>query len=245
MNCFVLPGSKTTAACFAKKNIVYQADQLSTIFNRPPETVRKALRTLSDYGMITVEDGAIVIKNWSKYQQLDTYEKQKEYHREYMAQRRKKERENAQSELVVSDRDFNCDFNCDLHVNGVEVEEEKEEDYTTTLTARARAREENDKNGEGNQLSEDEIKEILGEKFFPLYKKRYDTWTANKNADVPFGIVVEWYKQDVEKYGEKKLLDMLSGKSKKQSAGKKQDLTSFEVDDFFSRAIAASEQRNT
>lgn len=60
------------------ENIPYTDEMLSTIFKRPLNVIRLALRTFNDLEMIEwSEDGAIEVVNWSKYQNIDALEKLK------------------------------------------------------------------------------------------------------------------------------------------------------------------------
>lgn len=81
-------------------------------------TVRLALKTFEEFGMIEVVDNVITIPNWNKHQTLDAYEKKKERDRLYQQNRRKKQKNlieqkspDKSSDVAVSDK-----------------EEEKEED---------------------------------------------------------------------------------------------------------------------
>ena len=65
---------------------------LSTIFCRPLNTIRLALRTFENFGMIQiVNEQGIFITNWEKYQNIAGMEQIKEYNR--LAKRRQRERE--------------------------------------------------------------------------------------------------------------------------------------------------------
>lgn len=98
--------------------IAYTDEMLATVFRRPLQTVRLALETFRQFGMVEIINGAICIPNWGKHQSLDRLEKLKEYQREYHREYRKKQTqipEKAESQL---DRK--------LYVN--DIEEDKEED---------------------------------------------------------------------------------------------------------------------
>lgn len=65
-------------------------------------TVRLALKTFEEFGMIEVVDNVITIPNWNKHQTLDAYEKKKERDRLYQQNRRKK-----QKNLIEQNRPIN------------------------------------------------------------------------------------------------------------------------------------------
>ncbi len=54
---------------------------LSTIFNRPLNTVRLALNTFKKFGMIEIDENGVYISNWDKHQSIDKLEKMKEQNR--------------------------------------------------------------------------------------------------------------------------------------------------------------------
>lgn len=57
---------------FLNENIPYTDEMLSTIFNRPLSTIRLALKTFKDLGMIGIDDSSFIsITNWSKHQSVD------------------------------------------------------------------------------------------------------------------------------------------------------------------------------
>lgn len=51
---------------------------LGVLFNRPVNTVRLALKTFRDFGMIDDSDGIIKIPNWGKHQNMEALEKIRE-----------------------------------------------------------------------------------------------------------------------------------------------------------------------
>lgn len=79
---------------FLNENIPYTEEMLSTIFNRPLNSVRLALQTLSTFGMIeTQEDKLIKITNWDKHQNVDGMEKIREQNRLRKQRQRDKEKQ--------------------------------------------------------------------------------------------------------------------------------------------------------
>jgi predicted phage replisome organizer len=72
--------------------IAYTDEMLATIFRRPLNTVRLALTTFENFGMIEIVEGAITIPNWGKHQSIDRIEKKNEYMRKYMRDYRAKQK---------------------------------------------------------------------------------------------------------------------------------------------------------
>ena len=66
---------------------------LATVFRRDINTVRLALKTFENYGMIEIVSGVYTIPNWGKYQNLDKIEQKSQYMRNYMQEYRKKQKD--------------------------------------------------------------------------------------------------------------------------------------------------------
>ena len=97
--------------------IAYTDKMLATIFRMKETTVKLALDTFEQFGMIEKIDGAITIPNWGKYQTLDAYEKKKARDREYQAARRAR-----QKALISKSSDASSESSSDVAVS------DKEED---------------------------------------------------------------------------------------------------------------------
>ena len=88
-----LAGKMNNSGVFMlNEKIAYTDEMLATIFRRPLNTVRLAINTFEQFGMIEVIDNVITIPNWSKHQTLDQLEERKEYMREYMKGYREKQK---------------------------------------------------------------------------------------------------------------------------------------------------------
>lgn len=72
--------------------IAYTDEMLATIFRRPLHTVRLALKTFEQFGMIEVVNNTITIPNWGKHQSIDQLENKKEYMKNYMQEYRGKQK---------------------------------------------------------------------------------------------------------------------------------------------------------
>ena len=78
------------------EKIAYTDEMLATIFRKPLNTVRLALKTFERFGMIEVVNDAYTIPNWEKHQSLDKLEKAKERNRQRVAAHREKQKQIAQ-----------------------------------------------------------------------------------------------------------------------------------------------------
>lgn len=75
------------------QSIPYTDEMLSTIFNRPLNTVRMALEVFKQFGMIDIEDVTLHISNWEKHQNIEGMDKIREQNRERKRRQREKEKQ--------------------------------------------------------------------------------------------------------------------------------------------------------
>lgn len=122
---------KTNASgyIFLNEHIPFTDEMLATIFNRSISTVRLALKTFQQFGMIEITDeNFISITNWEKHQNIEGMEKV----RKLNAERNKRYRERKKQPLLSENQ---CDVSVTSHdATEVEVEREVEKDITTTTT---------------------------------------------------------------------------------------------------------------
>ncbi|ENK1244757.1 phage replisome organizer N-terminal domain-containing protein [Clostridium botulinum] len=123
-----LAGKNNNSGVFMMNDkIPYTDEMLATIFRRPLNTVRLAINTFQQFGMIEVMDNVITIPNWSKHQTLDQLEERKEYMREYMKGYREKQKLLATGECKVNSK-TNGNVNGKANVNSLDIEEDKDID---------------------------------------------------------------------------------------------------------------------
>lgn len=123
---------KTNASgyIFLSKNIPYSDEMLATLFNRPIATVRLALQTFQQFGMIEItEDQYICISNWEKHQNVDGLERVKQLN----AERNRKYRERKkQQQLSLENKGEENDVPVTSR-DGTDIEEDKELDKEKEL----------------------------------------------------------------------------------------------------------------
>lgn len=121
------------------ERIAYTDEMLASIFRRDVKTVRMALNTFEQFGMIDIIENVVTIPNWNKHQTLDAYEKKKERDRLYQAERRAKQKVLVQkssdksldspttqsSDVVVSDKDKERDIDKDIYISIIDYLNEK------------------------------------------------------------------------------------------------------------------------
>lgn len=102
--------------------IAYTDEMLATVFRRPLNTVRLALKTFENYGMVEIVDNVFTIPNWEKHQSLDKLEAAREQTRMRVAAYRERQK------LLVD-----CNANCNVTVTECnatdkDIEEDKDTD---------------------------------------------------------------------------------------------------------------------
>lgn len=101
---------------YITETMPYTEEMLSTLFNKPLNTIRLALNTLQKFGMIEIlEDGSILISNWEKHQNIDGLDKI----RLQTAERNRKYRERKKQKQIESNRDVSVTSR-----DGTEVDKE-------------------------------------------------------------------------------------------------------------------------
>src|SRR5690625_425464 len=94
---------KTNASgyIYLSENIPYTDEMLATIFDRPVNTVRFALKTFEELEMIEIDENNFIhITNWSKHQSVDKLEKIREQNR--IRQQRYRERKKLENNSNVN-----------------------------------------------------------------------------------------------------------------------------------------------
>ena len=126
--------TNTLGVLMMNDRIHYNDEMLSHIFRRPLNTVRLALATFEQYGMIKIINDTITIPNWSKHQQMDALEKKREYQRKLMSERRAEQKRMAEQEKLLPGCDANCDTNsdanCDASVSLPDIDKDIDIDNT-------------------------------------------------------------------------------------------------------------------
>ncbi len=117
-----LAGKNNNSGVFMLNDkIPYTDEMLATIFRRGISTVRLALKTFEQFGMIEIINNVITIPNWSKHQNLDQLEERKEYMREYMRKYREKQKQ-------LTDSKVNSKTNSKANVSALEEDIEEDKD---------------------------------------------------------------------------------------------------------------------
>ena len=120
-----LAGKNNNSGVFLLNDkIPYTDEMFATIFRRDINTVRLALKTFSEFGMVEILNNVITIPNWSKHQTLDQLEERKQYMKNYMQKYREKQKMLAENDNSKN----NCKVNSKAKVNSLEEEREEEKE---------------------------------------------------------------------------------------------------------------------
>lgn len=119
---------------YLTKDIPYTPEMLATQLNRPVATIKLALKTFVQFGMIEVTDNMIYLPSWEKYQNTGKLTEIREQTRARVARHREKQKQvtNEASNGVV-DEECNATSNvtCNVTVtqsNAIDIEEEEDID---------------------------------------------------------------------------------------------------------------------
>lgn len=118
--------------------LAYTDEMLATVFRRPLQTVRLALETFEQFGMIEIINGAITIPNWSKHQNADRMLELREYNRiaQQKSRARRKELLNVNDMSMTCQRCQETDIDID---KDIDIDSSKEEGRKADKPPRAPA----------------------------------------------------------------------------------------------------------
>lgn len=179
-----LAGKQNNQGVFLLNNrIAYTDEMLATIFRRNIATVRLALSTFENFGMIEIIDGVITIPNWSKHQSLDQLEKKREYMRNYMAERR-----NEQKVLCETNSKANSKTNSKTNVSSLDKNRI-------------------DKNRIDKNIEEKEEKKKSASRFIPPSLEEVKAYCAERKNSVDAEHFIDYYSSNGWKVGKNSMKD--------------------------------------
>jgi predicted phage replisome organizer len=116
--------------------IAYTEEMLATVFRRPVNTVRLALNTFKEFGMIEIVEGTICISNWEKHQNIDKLAQMREYNRLAQQKSRAKRKLLPAVNDNVNDSQENVNDSQDTDIEEDKEKEEDKENNSVTRTKR-------------------------------------------------------------------------------------------------------------
>ena len=120
-----LAGKQNNSGVFLMGRLPYTDEMFSTIFRRPLNTVRMALKTFEQFGMIEIVNDTVTIPNWGKHQSIDQIEAKNEYMKNYMKEYRAKQK------LISEGGKVNCKTNSKANVSLVDKSRKEKEKIRT------------------------------------------------------------------------------------------------------------------
>lgn len=191
---------------FLNENIPYTEEMLSTIFCRPLTSIRLALKTLKDFGMIEIdEDNLIKISNWDKHQNVQGMERVRE-----QTKRRVENHRVRKKQIEQPNKD-----------NGQEIIEEGKDNKIT---------EENfNKNPNNYEINEDSFVQNLKENNCNATESNCNVTNNESNATI-----TEQNKRESKNKKENKIKIKIKKESESNNIGdiNKKDLSSQETENF-------------
>lgn len=194
MLCF--SGKQNNSGVFMMGNIPYTEKMLATIFRMEESTVKKALQTFQEFGMVEIVDGVITIPNWGKHQSLDAYEKRKQRDRQYQAERRA-----AQRAIAEQSADKSADASPDI----APLEEEKEKEVEVDIDKKS-VREKTPTLFE-RLLPDFDISPILADKLREWFK--YKTERKESYKEQGMKSLLRQIESNSSQYGDNAVVDLI------------------------------------
>ena len=181
---------------YIAENMPYTEEMLSTIMNKPINTIRLALSTFLSLKMIEEDTKGIYLVNFEKHQSLDKMEKLKEQNRIRVAKYRDKKKQ----ELLE------CNNDVTLHVmqsNGIDIDIDKDIDKDNNIYIPFGEY----KRVKLKQKEYDKLIEEYGKEYVDFIIDRLDEYVEsnnNKNKYKNFNLVIRkairenWFKRNKE-----------------------------------------------
>ena len=181
---------------YIAENMPYTEEMLSTIMNKPINTIRLALSTFLSLKMIEEDTKGIYLVNFEKHQSLDKMEKLKEQNRIRVAKYRDKKKQ----ELLE------CNGDVTLHVmqsNGIDIDIDKDIDKDNNIYIPFGEY----KRVKLKQKEYDKLIEEYGKEYVDFIIDRSDEYVEsnnNKNKYKNFNLVIRkairenWFKRNKE-----------------------------------------------
>lgn len=181
---------------YIAENMPYTEEMLSTIMNKPINTIRLALSTFLSLKMIEEDTKGIYLVNFEKHQSLDKMEKIKEQNRIRVAKYRDKKKQ----ELLE------CNDDVTLHVmqsNGIDIDIDKDIDKDNNIYIPFGEY----KRVKLKQKEYDKLIEEYGKEYVDFIIDRLDEYVEsnnNKNKYKNFNLVIRkairenWFKRNKE-----------------------------------------------
>ena len=188
-----LAGKQNNSGVFMMNDkLAYTDEMLATIFRRNINTVRLALNTFEQFGMIERIDSVITIPNWEKHQSLDKLEAKKKYDREYQAKKRREKK------LLIENRTTSNDnriLDIEEDKNKIRLDKEIDKDIIKPTTTTKRFKKPTV--DEIKTYCEERHNTVNAEAFFDYYESK--DWMIGKNRMKDWKAAVRTWERNTKK----------------------------------------------
>ncbi len=114
----------------------HTADTLSAVLNIDKQIANKGIETFIELGMLENVNGVLTIPDWGATQNLDVYDKKREYDREYRRKKRKEQRVMAEAQMKEARKDNDDDTSRKEVVNESYTTSQRQVNDTETTSKR-------------------------------------------------------------------------------------------------------------
>ncbi|WP_164988990.1 phage replisome organizer N-terminal domain-containing protein [Fictibacillus sp. S7] len=208
---------------YLNEKVPYTDEMLATIFNRPLNIVRLALKTFQDFDMIEMtDDQFIAISNWEKHQNVEGLDKIRQQTRDRVAKHREMKKLQAGNDTgnvtLTQGNATDIEVEIDTDIN-IEKELDKRNNRKNNGSKNSKVHEYYHSNiGKANAQTQRELKvwiEILNEELVMEALKRS---VAAKKASWSYarGILSNWVKSYVQNLSDVEVLDNNFAKKRKE-----------------------------
>lgn len=145
---------------YLTKEIPYTDEMLATQFNKPISTVKLALKTFEQFGMIEIINNMIFLSSWEKYQSIDRLTEIREQTRARVAKHREK-----QKLLAAGQLDGESNVTCNVTVTQGNALEDIDKDIDKDKNKSISKKSPRHKHGEYQNvlLSDDDLEKLKAE----------------------------------------------------------------------------------
>ena len=227
-----LAGKQNNSGVFLMGRMPYTDEMFATVFRRPINTVRLALKTFEDFGMIEIINDAVTIPNWEKHQSIETLDKIREQTRLRVEKHREKQKSlsgNVTGNVTVTLRNA-LDKSREEKKREDKIRQEVEVEATATATEENQLKLVGGSLGKGVvYLTDSQLHDLmdrLGLDAFNRYVDRLATFIIDKKAHVNnhYETILKWYTED----------------SRVKNGKKKERHGNFDIEESFENAIKRS-----
>ena len=198
-----LAGKQNNSGVFLMGRMPYTDEMFATVFRRPINTVRLALKTFEDFGMIEIINDTVTIPNWDKHQSIDKLDKIREQTRLRVAKHREKQKAISGS-VTVTEGNATEESRKDKKRTEENRTDVEADESIATATTTDQLKLIGGSLGKGVVYLTDrqlgDLMDRLGLDAFNRYVDRLANFIIKKNAHVNshYDTILKWYEEDTK-----------------------------------------------